>query len=126
MYIQVLGTGCKKCKELFTQTESLVKELGIDATVEYVNDIEKVAALGVMSVPVLAIDGKPVSVGVVPDKEALTKLLSEPESAVTHSDEKKPGCACNAESLDIVDAEKKTCCSKMQSEDNQAPCACRK
>lgn len=58
MKIQVLGSGCPTCKTLYELTQTAVKELGIDAEVEYSTDISKIIELGVMESPVMTINGK--------------------------------------------------------------------
>lgn len=58
MKIQVLGSGCPTCKNLYELTKTAVKELGIDAEVEYSTDISKIIELGVMESPVMTINGK--------------------------------------------------------------------
>lgn len=58
MKIQVFGSGCPTCKTLYEFTQTAVKELGIDAEVEYSTDISKIIELGVMESPVMTIDGK--------------------------------------------------------------------
>ncbi len=58
MKIQVLGSGCPTCKNLYELTQTAVKELGIDAEVDYSTDISKIIELGVMESPVMTIDGK--------------------------------------------------------------------
>ncbi len=58
MKIQVLGSGCSTCKNLYELTQTAVKELGIDAEVNYSTDISKIIELGVMESPVMTIDGK--------------------------------------------------------------------
>jgi small redox-active disulfide protein 2 len=63
MKIQVLGSGCPTCKNLFELTKQAVSELGIEGEVEYSTDISKIIEMGVMQSPVLAIDGKPAMVG---------------------------------------------------------------
>jgi small redox-active disulfide protein 2 len=63
MKIQVLGSGCTTCKNLFEQTKKVVADLGIKAEVEYSTDISKIIEMGVMQSPVLVIDGKPIMVG---------------------------------------------------------------
>jgi small redox-active disulfide protein 2 len=63
MKIQVLGSGCSTCKNLFELTQQVVTDLGIKAEVEYSTDISKIIEMGVMETPVLAIDGKPVMTG---------------------------------------------------------------
>jgi small redox-active disulfide protein 2 len=63
MKIQVLGSGCPTCKNLFELTKKAVEELGIKAEVEYSTDVSKIIEMGLMESPVLAIDGKAVMVG---------------------------------------------------------------
>lgn len=63
MKIQVIGSGCPTCKNLFELTKTAVAELGIEAEVEYSTDISKIIEMGVMQSPVLAIDGKPAILG---------------------------------------------------------------
>jgi small redox-active disulfide protein 2 len=76
MKIQVLGTGCPKCKKLAANAEEAAKELGLAVEIEKVTDIDKIIDFGVMSTPSLAIDGKVVVVGKVPSVEEIKKLLS--------------------------------------------------
>lgn len=61
--IKVLGTGCSSCKALYTTVQEAVAQLGIDAKVEKEEDIEKIMAYNVMSLPALVVDGKVVSKG---------------------------------------------------------------
>lgn len=77
MKIQVLGSGCPNCKKSFLLTEQAVEELNLKVEVEYVTDIQKIIEMGVMSTPVLAINGKPVSVGIMPNLDKIKQLISE-------------------------------------------------
>ena len=61
--IQVLGTGCTKCKLLTENAEAAVRELGIEATIEKVDKIVEIMKFGVMATPSLVVDGKVVRVG---------------------------------------------------------------
>ena len=76
MKLQVLGTGCPKCKKLAANAEEAAKGLGLDVEIEKVTDIDKIIDFGVMSTPSLAIDGKVVVVGKVPSVEDIKKLLA--------------------------------------------------
>ena len=76
MKIEVIGSGCKKCKALFELTKEVALELGITDTVEYSTDVSKIVAMGVMSSPVLAIAGKPILAGILPGKEKLKQVIS--------------------------------------------------
>lgn len=76
MNIQVLGSGCPTCKKLFELTQQAVKELNLNEKVEYITDVSKIIEMGVMSSPVLAVDGKPAMVGFLPDVEKIKKALT--------------------------------------------------
>ena len=76
MKLQILGTGCPKCKKLAANAEEAAKGLGLDVEIEKVTDIDKIIDFGVMSTPSLAIDGKVVVVGKVPSVEEIRKLLA--------------------------------------------------
>ncbi len=77
MKIQVLGSGCPTCKKLHEITKEAVVQLNLKDEVEYITDISKIVEMGVMSSPVLAVDGKPVMVGFLPDIEKVKNLLKE-------------------------------------------------
>jgi len=77
MKIEIIGSGCKKCKALFELTEVVVKELGINDTVLYSTDVTKIVSMGLMSSPVLTMGDKPVLVGILPDKEKLKEIISK-------------------------------------------------
>lgn len=66
MKIQILGTGCAKCRALTANAERAVAELGVDAEIEKVDQIADIVRMGVMMTPALAIDGEVKSVGVHP------------------------------------------------------------
>ncbi len=77
MKIQVLGSGCKTCKKLHEITEQAVAELGLSDKVEYITDVQKIIAMGLMQSPVLAINEKPVLVGFTSDIEKIKKLIED-------------------------------------------------
>ena len=77
MTIQVLGSGCTTCKNLYELTKELVTELKIDTEVEYITDISKIIEMGVFTSPVLAIDGRPIMTGFSSDPERLKELIIE-------------------------------------------------
>jgi len=77
MKIQVLGSGCPTCKKLFDLTTQAVKELELKTDVEYITDIQKIIEMGVMQSPVLAINGKPIMTGFVPDIEKVKEIIRE-------------------------------------------------
>ena len=77
MKIQVLGSGCPTCKKLFELTKQAIEELGLKIEVEYVTDIQRIVEMGVMSSPILAIDGKPAITGFLPDVEKIKETIKK-------------------------------------------------
>ncbi len=75
--IQVLGSGCPTCKKLFELTKQVVEELGLKVEVEYITDIQKIVEMGVMSSPVLAVNGKPVISGSLPDAKKIKETIKK-------------------------------------------------
>ncbi len=75
MKIQILGTGCPKCKMLFANVETAVKALGIEAQLEKVEKITEIMKFGVMGTPALVVDGQVKSVGKVLSAEELGRML---------------------------------------------------
>ena len=92
--IQVLGPGCSSCKKLLELTKQAVEELGLKTEVEYITDIQKIVEMGVMSSPVLAINGKPVMTGSVPGVEKIKDLIGQGDIVNRVESEKKPECTC--------------------------------
>ena len=74
--IQILGTGCPKCKKLAENAAAAATALGIEYELEKVTDINRIMAFGVMMTPALAVDGEVKLVGKVPDVESVKALLS--------------------------------------------------
>ena len=75
MKVQILGTGCPKCKTLFANAEAAVKATGVEASVEKVEKITDIMAFGVMTTPALAVDGKVKSAGKVLNAAEIGKFL---------------------------------------------------
>lgn len=75
MEIKILGAGCKNCKLLEENTKKAVAELGIDANIEKVEEMQEIMSYGVMSTPALVVDGKIKSAGRVLKSEDIKKLL---------------------------------------------------
>jgi small redox-active disulfide protein 2 len=76
MNIQVLGTGCTKCKTLEKAVREIVAENNIDATVTKVDDIMEIMKFNIMTTPALVIDGKVVLKGRVPSMDELKQILT--------------------------------------------------
>ena len=75
MKIEILGTGCPKCKQLVENVEAAVKELNVPAEISKVTDIDKILGYGAMITPALVVDGKVVSVGNLLKKDEIKKIL---------------------------------------------------
>ena len=73
--LQILGTGCPKCKKLTEATEQATRELGIEFEIEKVTDIDKILEFGVMMTPALAVDGVVKVVGKVPTPQEIKALI---------------------------------------------------
>ena len=73
--IQILGTGCPKCKKLAEFAEQTAKELGIEYEIEKVTKINDIMKFGVMVTPALVIDGEVKTAGKVPSVEQLKEML---------------------------------------------------
>ena len=77
MKIEVLGTGCPKCKKTTANAEKAVKELGVDAEVVKVDKIDDIVNYGVMMTPALAIDGEVKIAGKVPKPKKIAEWIQE-------------------------------------------------
>jgi small redox-active disulfide protein 2 len=78
MDIKILGTGCRKCRQLETTTRNVVASLDLVAEITKVTDPGEIASWGVMATPALVIDDEVVSTGRVPTEQDLAALLSRP------------------------------------------------
>ena len=76
MKIKVLGPGCAKCHQLEQTTKEVVKELGIDAEIDYVKDIKKIMEYPILTTPGLVIDEKLVVSGRVPSKAEVSTYIT--------------------------------------------------
>jgi small redox-active disulfide protein 2 len=75
MLIQVLGTGCTKCKTLYQAVKKAVQETGVDAEVEKVEDIQQIMAFELIMTPGLVINGEVKAAGRLPSVEEIKKLI---------------------------------------------------
>ena len=76
MKIQILGTGCPKCRKLAENAEAAAKVLQLDCQIEKVTDINQITAFGVMMTPALAIDGVVRLVGKASSVDELKAVLA--------------------------------------------------
>jgi small redox-active disulfide protein 2 len=77
MEIKVLGPGCPKCQTLEKNTKDAVAELGLDAQIGKVTDINEIVNYGVFMTPGLVVDGEVKIVGKVASKDEIKKILSK-------------------------------------------------
>lgn len=75
MIIKILGSGCSKCKKLEANTKEAVKEMGIEASVEKIEDIHAIMKYGVMSTPALVVDEEVKIAGKLLSKDEVKKYL---------------------------------------------------
>ncbi len=73
--IQILGTGCPKCKKLAENAEAAAKDLGIEYSLEKVIEINEIMKFGVMITPALVVDEDVKAVGKVPPPDEIKKML---------------------------------------------------
>jgi small redox-active disulfide protein 2 len=80
MKIQVLGSGCSTCKNLYEITQTAVGEMNLGVKVEYITGnegIQKIIELGAMGSPVLAVNGHIAMTGFTPDVEAIKEKIKK-------------------------------------------------
>ena len=75
--LQVLGTGCPKCKKLTELTEAAARNAGIEYEIEKVTDINAIVAFGVMTTPALVVDGEIKVAGRLPSASELEAMLTQ-------------------------------------------------
>ena len=75
MKIEILGTGCPKCKKMAELAQETVSELGISAEVVKVTDINQIMEFGVLVTPALAVNGDVKITGSLPTKDEIKELL---------------------------------------------------
>jgi len=77
MKIEILGMGCPKCKKTTQNAQQAVEELGIDAEIIKVEELEKITEYGVMMTPALVIDGEVKAAGKIPSKQEIINWIEE-------------------------------------------------
>jgi len=76
MKIQILGVGCPKCKMLEENARAAVQELGVEAEIEKVTNIDQILGFGVMVTPALVIDGEVICAGKVMSKNEIAETIA--------------------------------------------------
>ncbi len=75
LQLQILGTGCKKCRQLASFAEEAAHNLGLELELEKVEDLDAIVELGVVRTPALVVEGEVVSSGRVPAVSEIERLL---------------------------------------------------
>ena len=97
MKIQILGSGCQKCNDLFANAEKALRQNNLDHELEKITDIEKIVDMGALVTPALAIDGKIVSSGKILSLDEILQLLAaqNADAACCCADpEEAEACCC--------------------------------
>ena len=81
MQIEILGTGCSKCKALFEITNKAVQETGVAGSVEKIEDIQRIMAYQIFMTPALAINGHVKAAGRIPSLEEVKRLILAAKAA---------------------------------------------
>lgn len=77
MKIEILGTGCAKCKKQYDNVQQAIQEAGIEATIEKVEDLNSISRYGVFMTPALVVDGVVISSGKVLKVGDIVKTLKK-------------------------------------------------
>ena len=77
MNIQILGTGCPKCKTLEKITREVVAENGFKADIVKVDDLLEIMTYNILSTPALVVNGKVEIKGRVPSAEEIKQVLAK-------------------------------------------------
>lgn len=75
MNIKVYGMGCKNCETVLENVKQVVAEKNLDATIDYITELQEILAAGIMATPALEVDGKVVSKGKVLKTAEIAKFL---------------------------------------------------
>ena len=74
--IQVLGTGCPKCKKMAEVAENAALEMGIEFELEKVTDLNQIMSFGVMMTPALVVNGEVKIAGKVPSPDDMKRMFA--------------------------------------------------
>ena len=79
MKIEVLGTGCRKCKKLHALVAEAIEETGSTAELVKVSELDEILAYGIAMTPGLVINGTVKAVGKLPKKEEIIAWIGHPD-----------------------------------------------
>ncbi|WP_374680761.1 thioredoxin family protein [Accumulibacter sp.] len=74
--IEVLGTGCAKCKNTIALIEQVAEAAGVAVNIKKIEELRDITNYGVMSTPAVVLDGKVVHTGGIPSRDKIEQWLS--------------------------------------------------
>lgn len=77
MKVQILGSGCKKCQDLYANAEKAINKMGLDAELVKIQNVTEIVAMGVLMTPGIAVDGKVLANGRVFNEDEIVKMLEK-------------------------------------------------
>lgn len=77
MKIQILGTGCTKCKTLYTNVKEILENIDKDIKLEYNTDVQKIVELGIIHTPVLVINDEIINFSHKFTHDEIEKLIKQ-------------------------------------------------
>lgn len=95
MEIKILGSGCAKCNEMERLARDAVEALGVEASIEHVDDFAQIMSFGVMTTPALVVNGQVRLAGRVPSAAAMLELLGASADASPSDAGSAGGCSCS-------------------------------
>ena len=95
MVIKILGSGCPNCVKLEANTKKAVEELGIEAIIEKITDMELIIGYGVMSTPALVVDENVMTYGIIPGIPEIQEILTNKiNQSQTQNIKPASSCSC--------------------------------
>ncbi len=123
--IQILGSGCDKCRKLAANAQLAAEQLNLPFEIEKIEDINQITAFGVMMTPALAVNGKVVSSGKVLTPDEITGFLSAPscdcggQCASTETKITESSCCCGTPVESTA-----PCCENKGPKEESTSCCC--
>ena len=77
MKLEILGTGCTKCKRMYDNVTDAVKKSGVQAEVVKIEALDEIVSRGVLMTPSLFLDGEEVVAGRVPTVNEIMEIIKE-------------------------------------------------
>lgn len=120
MLVQILGTGCPKCKQLAENTAAAVRLAGVDCQIEKVTELSEISKFGIITTPALAINGKVASAGKLLEPEQIKDLLL----AAPNDGAPKQECSCGCSTTGNEEINTCGCSSDRPEEKTDCGCGC--